>query len=75
MDSGDVVFATKLNGNESLLKTISEIAKVDGGVKLENKGQTLFDGKSKKNLKFYLKYYIKNRNMYAIYFELLYEFN
>lgn len=50
MDSGDVVFATKLNGNESILKNISEIAKFDGNLKLEKKGKNLFDGKSNKNL-------------------------
>ena len=80
MDSGDVVFATKLNGNESLLKNISEISKLDGSVKLENKGKNLFDGKSSKLFKnssfffiFVFKFSLSDADISQIYIQLILE--
>ena len=47
VDSGNIPFATALNNSEKLLQTLGEVGKVDAKLKIDQKGKSLFDSKSK----------------------------
>ena len=47
IDSGNHTFSTALNNSEKLLQTLGEVGKVDAKLKIDQKGKSLFDSKSK----------------------------